>query len=118
MTQIEILITATINMGDNDEAKKLLRSNLEEALIKCVREFTDDNATEKGQLYYIVDIEHEVAYGEEGRFEFKPSLISICDKCKDRLVLNCKGHSQDIYKGVIVACTGFHQGTVGFIKSD
>ena len=67
---------------------------------------------------YLANIEHEVTYEEEGKFEFESLIKPICSTCGDRLILECKGHVQDIYKGAIVACSGYRLGKIGFVKSD
>lgn len=107
-TNIEILITAKIrDCGEEDE--ELLFDEVKEEIAKSICELAGNEVTKKGLWFYLKDVDHEVRFGHEGRFEFEESIEPICDRCSKRDNPKCVGISKTFYKGVIVDCTGFKE---------
>ncbi|MCK5642576.1 MAG: hypothetical protein KAJ19_17340 [Gammaproteobacteria bacterium] len=103
---IEILITAKIR-DCGEENKALLREDLKDELEKCIKDFAGEPNTRKGMFFFLEDVDHEVAFQNEGRYEFVESLKSICVKCSKIGTPECKGYNHTFYKGMMVDCNGF-----------
>lgn len=104
--KIEILITAEIrDCGEEDG--ELLREDLKDELEKCINRLSGNHITRKGMWFYFENVDHEVAFSDEGSYKFVESLKSICTKCSKIGTPECKGYNHTFYKGIMVDCNGF-----------
>jgi len=103
---VEILITAKIR-DCGEENEPLLREDLKDELEKCIEDFAGEPNTRKGMYFFLEDVDHEIAFQDEGTYEFVESLKPICNKCSKENTPECKGSRYTFYKGVRVACSGF-----------
>ena len=103
---IEILITAKIR-DCGEENKALLREDLKDELEKCIKDFAGEPNTRKGMYFFLEDVDYEVAFSDEGTYEFVESLKSICIECSKIGTPECKGYNHTFYKGIMVVCNGF-----------
>ncbi|MCK5012185.1 MAG: hypothetical protein KAS66_00035 [Candidatus Omnitrophica bacterium] len=104
--KIEILITAEIR-DCGEESEELLREDLKDELEKCVKRLSGNHITRKGMWFYLENIEHEVAFQDEGNYEFVESRKPICVRCSKKDTPECKKSRYTIYKGVMVGCGDF-----------
>ena len=110
MVDVEILITAKIR-DCGEENKALLREDLKEELEKCMKDFAGESNNRKGMYFFLEDVEHEIAFQDEGKYEFVESPKPICVMCSKNGTPECKKSRYTIYKGIMVACSGFESDT-------
>lgn len=106
MVDVEILITAKIRDCD-EEDKALLHEDLKDELEKCMEDFAGEPNARKGMYFFLEDVDYEVAFQDEGRYEFVEKLKSICTKCSKFGMPECKGYNHTFYKSIMVDCSGF-----------
>ena len=104
--RVEILITAKIR-DCGEENEPLLREDLKDELEKCMKDFTGEPNTRKGMYFFLEDVDHEVAFSDEGKYNFVQRTQSICTKCSKIGTPECKGYNYTFYKGIMVDCSGF-----------
>lgn len=103
---VEILITAKVR-DCSEEDKALLREDLKDELEKCMKDFAGEPNTRKGMYFFLEDVDHEIAFQDEGSYEFVECLKSICIKCSKVGTPECKGYNHTFYKSIMVECNGF-----------
>ena len=103
--RIEILITADVlDYGDEDE--KILQEEINDELEKCILDLSGE-ISRKGMIFYLENLEHEVAFETEGTYEYKEKSKDICNTCSKHNTPECKGNTMTIFKGLKVVCSGY-----------
>lgn len=67
---VEILIHANVNILEDDDIEAL-REEIIERTSACISEFAGNVNTKKGMYGYLEDVDHEVAFDDEGTFEWR-----------------------------------------------
>lgn len=68
--QVEVLIHADVNILEDDDIDAL-REEIIERIRTCISKFAGNVNTKKGMYGYLEDVDHEVAFDDEGNFEWR-----------------------------------------------